>query len=116
MINEPTNMEILEALNIFSSKMDKRINDLEDNLEKKIDDLRFELSQRLDDHEVWLKSLEKNMVNKNEFNGLVNSFNGLANSFNSLANCFNGLTNCLKDKELISNRETAKFLYPKIVN
>ncbi len=66
MINEPTNMEILEALNIFSEKIDKRIDDLEDRLVMKIDALEFRIVQRLDYHEAWLNRIDQNVVWKKD--------------------------------------------------
>ncbi len=62
MINEVTNMEILEELNLFSEKMDKRI----DKLEAKIDNLRIEVSQRLDYHEAWLNRIDTNVAWKKD--------------------------------------------------
>ena len=81
MKKEPTKMEIIEVLNIFSEKIDKRmdmfeqrIDDLDEKFEKrfdtldsKIDNLRVEVAQRLDYHEAWLKRIDQSVVWNKDF-------------------------------------------------
>ncbi len=73
MSKEATNMEIIEVLNIFSEKMDKRmdkieerIDKLEDKLTVMINGLRVEVVQRLDYHEAWLNRIDQNVVWKKD--------------------------------------------------
>ncbi len=102
MEKEITNMEILEALNSFSTKIDKRFDEFEERFNRKIDDLEVRINQRLDYHETWLNRIERNMVTKNEFNNLIKSVNGLIN--------------VLKNKDIISGHDSSRLLYNKLVN